>query len=233
MLGPVFQPSAFGVLLMASIYQFIHKRPYSAVILAVLAATFHPTYLLSAGVLTGTYMLSTIRQKKDFRQALALGMLALMSISPTLNYAIGSFGGTSPATAAQAREILVTYRIPHHAQVSQWLDATVGVKILLVLAALYLSRRSGGAITILLVSSLAALLLTLLQLSLGSSFLALLFPWRLSIYILPLSTAIILANIAERIAASTLFDSKNLVTLLGMLSGAAIILVVVIGAIRF
>jgi len=127
----------------------------------------------------------------------------------------------------------VSYRIPHHAQIDQWLDATVAVKMTLLLAALYLSRRSRGVFSILLGSALIAILLTAVQALLGSSFLALIFPWRLSIYILPLSTTVILAAIAAGISASPLFHSTAWLNALKISSGAAILAAVVIGAIRF
>ena len=57
LLGSVFQPSAFGVLLVLSIYLFLDEYPYWAVICAALAASFHPTYLLGAAALTAAYVL--------------------------------------------------------------------------------------------------------------------------------------------------------------------------------
>jgi len=232
-LGPVFQPSVFGVLLIASISLVIHQRPYLAILSAVLAATFHPTYLLSAAVLTVLYMFLAWKDGRSLGKIFTLGATALIFVSPILYYAFDSFGGSSPEVAAQAREILASYRIPHHARIDQWLDATVAVKIALLLAALYLSRRSRVVFSILLGSSLIVVLLTAIQALLGSDFLALVFPWRLSIYILPLSTTIILAAITARISASPLLRSSTWVNTLKILSGAAILVAVVVGAVRF
>ncbi|HSF83150.1 MAG TPA: DUF6798 domain-containing protein [Anaerolineales bacterium] len=232
-LGPVFQPSAFGVLLIASIYLFLNQKPYQAVFSAVLAATIHPTYLLSAAVLTTTYMLLTRIQDKNISRVLFIGIFALILVAPTLTYVFKSFGGSSTAAATQAREILVSYRIPHHARVSEWLDATVAVKILITLAALYLSRRSLGLFAILIGSSLIAFLLTVIQSMLGNNPLALIFPWRLSIYILPLSTSIVLAAIAYWITTSSLFTKRKWENILKIISGTAVLFVVLIGAIRF
>jgi hypothetical protein len=95
MLGPVFQPSTFGVLLLLSIYFFLRRRPYLAILAAVLAACFHPTYLLAAGVLTGAYLLTTGWEERDIHKPLALGALALLAVAPILVYVYRSFGGAS------------------------------------------------------------------------------------------------------------------------------------------
>ncbi len=232
-LGPVFQPSTFGVLLVASIYLFLNHKPYLAVLIAALAATFHPTYLLSAAVLTFIYMLLNWKNERKRSKTILIGTLALLSVAPILLYTFTSFGGISSEAADQAREIVVNYRIPHHAQVDQWLDSTVAVKTMLILAALYLTRRSVEIFWILLGSSLVAGLLTIIQMLLGDNFLALLFPWRLSIYIVPLSTTIILAAVAARIINSRLLSVPGRVNFFKILSCTAIILAVVIGAVRF
>ena len=57
MLGPVFQPSTFGVLLVLSVFLFLDRKPLFAGLCAALAAIVHPTYLLASGMLTASYML--------------------------------------------------------------------------------------------------------------------------------------------------------------------------------
>lgn len=232
-LGPVLQPSTFGVLLIASIYWYIKHKPYFAIFLAVLAASFHPTYLLSAATLTMLYMLLSWKNDQSLTKTISLGLLALILVTPILLYTYTSFGSTSSEVPAQAREILVNYRIPHHAQVDQWLDSTVVVKLMFVLAALYLSRHSGNLFAILLGSTLVASLLTVIQIVLGSDIFALLFPWRLSIYIVPLSTTIILAAITTLITSIPLLSVPNRIKFIKILNAAAIVMVVMVGTIRF
>src|SRR5207244_6794018 len=48
-LGPVLQPSAFGVLLVAAVWLFVRGYPFLAAISVALAATLHSTYLLVGG----------------------------------------------------------------------------------------------------------------------------------------------------------------------------------------
>ena len=201
LLGSVLQPSAFGVLLVLSIYLFLKDRPYWAVLCAALAATWHPTYLWGAAALTAAYLLQRLWQARPlsaagFFKAVLPGFAALLWVLPILAYVYLNFGSTPPETTAQARQLTVEFRIPHHALLSWWFDATALVKIGLVLLALFLVRKT-RLFWALGVPFVLALLLTLAAtpspLFGGSYFLALLFPWRVSIFLVPLSTALILA----------------------------------------
>lgn len=200
LLGPVLQPSAFGVFLLLSIVLFLRRRPYLAVLAAVLAASIHPTYLLSAGVLTGAYLAVILLEKRSPGKTARVGGFALLAVAPIVVYVYRSFGGVSPEVTARAQAILVHYRIPHHALIAEWFDATVVVKLLLVAAALVASRRT-RLFPLLLLASLAAAGLTILQALTGSDRLALLFPWRLSTFLVPLSTAVLLARLAGWLTA--------------------------------
>jgi len=270
LLGPVFEPSTFGVFLLLSIYLFLQRRPYLAVLSATLAATFHPTYLLSAAVLTVAYIWVTfwenVRQSpaeastpertatgiealagstnefvsgarirhrfRAFKEPFLLGLVALVAIAPILLYVYVNFGHTSPQATARAQDILVNFRIPYHAQPSWWFDGTAVVKILFVIAALYLVRKS-RLFTILLICTLAAAGLTAVQILLKNNTLALIFPWRISTFIVPLAIAIVFAWLV-----TTLMERfSNLVTryekLLVAISLVAIAVAVLAGGLRF
>jgi hypothetical protein len=225
MLGLVLQPSTFGVFLLLSIYLFLKRQPYWAMLSHVFAASMHPTYLLSAGVLTLTYTLISIGEawyarKNDLSQASTRAegkakstqakwtpgkliplflpaILALLSVLPILTYVFLNFGNTPPASTAQAQDILVNYRIPHHALVKSWFDATAILKIGFICLALILVRKQ-RLFWVLAIPFTVAIILTLVQVISGSNFLALLFPWRMSIFLVPLSTTLILAWIVSR-----------------------------------
>ena len=228
LLGLVLQPSAFGVLLALSIYLFLKDRPYWAVLSAALAASVHPTYLLSAGALTAGFLVTRLlalrqntttpdaitangQQKKSalrrpprwpvrIMTALLPGFLALLAVLPILAYVYLNFGDTPPETTAQAQDILVHYRIPHHALVSWWFDATAIVKLTLMLSALILVRKQ-RLFWVLGIPFVIAATLTLAQVISGSNFLALLFPWRISVFLTPLSTTLILAWLVQQVTA--------------------------------
>ncbi|MBN2550449.1 MAG: hypothetical protein JXB15_14895 [Anaerolineales bacterium] len=191
LLGPVLQPSAFGAFLLLSIYLFLRGHAGWAVLSAALAATVHPTYLLSAAALTLSYMLITFMADRRLPRPAMLGAVALVAVLPILIYTYTSFAAPSPESSEQARHILVDYRIPHHALIDWWFDATAVVKIALVAVALLLIRRT-QLLIIMLVCSLIAASLSLVQWLTQSDFLALIFPWRLSTFLVPLATALIL-----------------------------------------
>ena len=229
MLGTVLQPSAFGVTLLLSIYLYLRDKAYLAVLAAVFAATVHPTYLLGAGVLTGSYMLDSYLRERRLINSLSFGLLGLLCISPVLYNSLNVF---LAGDAVQARQILVYFRIPHHAVVSEWLNLVALTKILLILTALFIARRT-RLFLILAISNLVLLALTLLQVATGSTVLALLFPWRLSIYILPLSTAVLLGWVTDGVSAARYFQRERSQKILVGASYGLIATVVVIGVVRF
>ncbi|HEX7972852.1 MAG TPA: DUF6798 domain-containing protein, partial [Anaerolineales bacterium] len=143
-----------------------------------------------------------------------------------------AFGHNPPATTAQAQAILVNYRIPHHALVSWWLDATAMLKILFVAAALFLIRKS-RLFPLLFIPTLIAVGLTLAQVFTQSKFLALIFPWRLSTWIVPLSVALLLAFGVTHLLDRFPTPAARYQRLLAGLSLVILSLAVVIGAVRF
>ncbi len=206
LLGNVLQPSLFGVFLVLSIFSFLRARRGWAILCLLIAASFHPTYLLSAALLTAVYMGITFWETKDPHLVLALGVVALLGVSPIVWHTYATFGASSPELAAQARQMLVDFRIPHHAIPSAWFDVTALVKLAFVLLALLWLRPRQAAMPppfslpdrtklfhILLWPALAALLLTLAQILSQSSLLALLFPWRVSTWLVPLSVSLLAA----------------------------------------
>jgi hypothetical protein len=234
LLGLVFQPSGFGVFLLLSIYLFLHGKPVFAAGLAAAAAAFHPTYLLGAAVLTGTYILVTLFQDKDWKKSLAAGGLALLLVTPVLVSTYQVFAGSSPNTTEQARRILVEYRIPHHALVSWWFDETAILKIGIVLSAIWLSRRRSGRLFWILTTSFCiAVILTLVQLGTGSDSLALLFPWRLSTYLVPVSMTILLAALATLVVDKLRHLSDIWLKGVYIISYALILLSLLVGGTRF
>ena len=232
LLGTVFQPSTFGVLLVFSIYLFLRGRPYLAVLSATIAATVHPTYLLSAAVLTLAYMLLTYREERRYLKPLLLGGIALLTVAPILYYVYSNFAGTVSEITLRAQDILVNTRIPHHARIDWWFDATAVVKVCLVLSALFLVRNSRRLFLVLLLLFLSASCLTILQFLLDNNTLALIFPWRISTFLVPLSTALILGFLVSALATKFAQQIGRNQKALIIVSLAGIFLVVFIGAVR-
>ena len=214
LLGVVFQPSTFGVFLLLSIYFYLKDRQYLAVFSAVLAATFHPTYLLSAAALTVAYMIDTLRRQRKIWPAVRVGLLALVTVSPILVYTYTRFGGASPTLTATADDILVNIRIPPHAIVSEWFNATVVVKLLFLGFGLFLVRRQ-RLFGLLLVPLILSIGLTIIQVIIKNNALALIFPWRLSTWLVPVSVGLIVAKLTTMVTPKVPVSSERTVRMAG------------------
>jgi hypothetical protein len=195
LLSWMWQPSTFGVFLLFSICLFLRDRPFLAGLSLAAAALVHATYLLGAGILTLAYVLILARDKRT-RTALLLGAFTLVLVSPMLVYGVVTFGPTSTDAFARAQDLLVHLRVPHHAVVREWFNALAAAQLTWIGWALYLAwgSRLGW---ILLVSVVVSAILTLVQLITDSNTLALLFPWRTSVYLVPVATAVVLTRVIQ------------------------------------
>ena len=207
--NPVFQPSTFGVLLIASIYLFLRGQPYWATLLAAVAAVFHSAYLPSAAVLAAAYALITLNDGwrsgrkfwPAFRPALGIGLLALVVVTPILIYNALVFAPTTAELWRRSQDIIVNFRIPQHSLPELWLDNTVFFKVGLVSVALVLVRKS-RLLPIMLLAFLVAVLGTAAEMLTGNDTLAFVAPWRISAFLVPLASVLIVgwlvATIFER-----------------------------------
>ncbi len=190
-LGPIFQPSAFGTLLILSVVLFAYNKPYLAVISSALGAVAHATYLLPAAILTTAYMVALCFERQ-FRRATLVGLLALAIVLPIVVYNLLNFSPTSAENFAKAQEILVHFRIPHHAIPRLWCDEIAMAQTAWVLLGIFLVR--GRLFIVLLITFLLSALLSGIQITTDSHLLALLFPWRMSVILVPIATTIILTR---------------------------------------
>ena len=196
LLGPVYQPSAFGVFLLLSLALFLRGRPGWASAAAALTACVHPTYLLPAAILVLAYCTVTWSEMRSLRRPLLLGLLALVLVTPIVLYVLLVLGPTSPSMLAQAQQILIDERVPHHALPAAWFDTSSMVQLALVGLALVVTRRTQVFRLLCLVAA-AGVLLTMLQMATGSPMLALLFPWRISTVLVPASVGLLAGWLAR------------------------------------
>jgi hypothetical protein len=228
LLGTVFQPSSFGVFLLLSIGLFARGRFAWACASAALAASVHPTYLLPAAILVLAYCLIVWREDRSLRRPLLLGLLALALVTPIVLYVVIALGPTGPGNFAEAQQILVQERVPHHALPATWLDGTVVVKLVLVGFALVVSRSTRIA-RVLALCSAAGLLLTIIQVLTGSATLALLFPWRISAVLVPASVSLLCGWIARRATSEARDEGKVCQRIVSMGSAVAVLLLAAAG----
>ncbi|MGQ0549331.1 MAG: DUF6798 domain-containing protein [Armatimonadota bacterium] len=230
-LGDYLQPSAFGVLLAVSVLLFIRERPPLAAVAAAAAAAVHPTYLLPAGLLVCGYIAVTYRERRNLRAVVLIGLAALLPVVPILVYVLRTFRPTSPEALAVAQNVLMYVRLPHHLLFDRWLNLSALLQIGIVAAGLYAVRRTPRLFSILLWCALVSAALTVAQAVSRSATLALLFPWRLSVLLVPICSSVLAARavgwVRERLMNSperdrTLTWAGTGVVMLLLLAGAAV-----------
>jgi hypothetical protein len=230
-LGRSYQPSAFGVLLVLSIWLFLRGRPLAAVVASAVAATVHPTYLLSALALGLGYALALLGRGQGPRRAARILLVSGALLLPIALYALVTFRPTSPETQAAALHALVHMRIPHHALPGRWLGAGAYVRIGLVVAALVAVRRS-RLFPLLAAPFAVSALLTLVQIVHPDDRLAMLFPWRISVFLVPIASTVLLSAIARKLTAHRFHRPVALALLAGSLVPCAIGGYATIGVLR-
>lgn len=195
-----FQPSLFGVLMLLAVYQFLREKPYHAVALLAICASFHSGSLFSAGSLTLAFMLTIYLRERSLAAALKPGVIALILVLPILVYVLINFNPFGGELLAEARRIHTEFRTPHHMIISRLGTETFYFRLAIVATALFLLRKTAlfpiwATITAIAVSA------SIVQVLSGSSGLGMLYPWRLSVVLVPVSSAIILAWWIEALAA--------------------------------
>jgi hypothetical protein len=193
-LGAGFQPSVFGVLLVASLAAFLKNRTILAITCAVGACALHFTYLLPT-VLLGHGYLAAVHRASGRNAALRLAGLLTLGLLPVVAWNAVRFQPTDAATFAEAQRLLAEVRIPHHASVGRWFDPLAQLQIAWIGLTIVLVRRSPLAL-VLLGALVPAAILTAAAYVSGWHLLALLFPWRISTVLVPVATAILLGRFA-------------------------------------
>jgi hypothetical protein len=189
-LSTILQPSMFGVLLFLSLFHFLKGKPFASAAIAAIPPVFHASYCFPAALLILGYMLTYYREKRSISFLFLLGGIPMAMVLPLLIYYQLSFSPSNPEIWLEAVHILRDIRIPHHMQPNVWFDITSVVKILLISYAAVLLKNTRLIIPFLLFF-IIGVLLTLIQVSTGSETLSLLFPWRTSVFLVPLASAVV------------------------------------------
>jgi uncharacterized protein DUF6798 len=192
LLGYDYQPCIFGVFLLAAIFLYLAGHFRKAIVLLALAPLFHPAYILIA-LLLGiflTWLPVKENQKSPRRWPYLLGLLSFLSVYAT--WLLGRMTQGSEVVRNQAHQLLVNFRIPHHAVPSVWsLRHTLTFFAVGLLACLLYGRRS--RLSRLLAAMLLVCGLAVIWGYLGMpATLAALTPWRLSVIAGPLSWIMLL-----------------------------------------
>jgi hypothetical protein len=219
LLGPGLQPSAFGVLMVTALAAFANRRPVLACALAALPCAFHGTYLLPAGFLVAGFLVALfVQQSEAGPKAFAAMLAASAVIVPATAWTLFTFGPENANVFAEAQRVLAEERIPHHCNIDRWFDTVAGLQVawmVLGVAVLWRSRL----FLVLLIAAALGLGLTLLQYEIRHPTLALAFPWRISVVLVPVATAAVLARALSLIPASRAAEAIGAVLVLGLAAG--------------
>lgn len=216
LLGPGLQPSAFGVLLVVAVAAFAHGRPIWACALAAGACLFHSTYLLPSGLLVGGFLAELLRQRRG-RTALVAAGVSLAVVAPAVLYTLLRFDPFD-AGSEHALHTLARVRIPHHCVAARWFDVVAGLQLAWVALGLVLLRGTSLRYPFA-VATAGGVALTALQLATDSDALALAFPWRLSVLLVPLATAVILTKLLAYAPPGKWGERAALAGLLALVAG--------------
>jgi len=197
LLDPTFQPSVFAALIVYSIYAFTNKKPHVAAVALALAAAFHASYIISATLLTCIYSLILAQQRRNIRAGIWPAVIVALLLLPLVVYTRLNFGPSSAEASARAAAILVEFRIPHHALPQKWFNGVAAFQLILVALGIHTCKEPVIK-KILIGISACAVLLTLVQLATGSYSIALLFPWRVSVFVVPISSAILISALISQ-----------------------------------
>jgi hypothetical protein len=145
---------------------------------------------------------------------LALGLIAPVVISSWLAL------DDSPKVLGYSQELLVNVRIPHHCLPALWCDPIAVGQILWVMLGIILAGKTRLRSVLFSVFLISAIL-TLIQVATGSDALALLFPWRASVVLVPLATTVILSRLV--LLGATWLEKTPAVVTSGVVMGGLVV----------
>ena len=197
------QPATFGAFLLLSVALFLRGYWVPAVLALGLSAIFHPAYLLTAALLTMGYMLVSIRQGHGAKRVLFIGALAFAAVLPVVLYQLLVFPPSTETMYAQAMYRLMHERIPAHGLWSVWFQTpNTFLKLIVMCGGLLVAGPR--IIRSLIVPVAGCLGLSLVQLVTDSAPLALLAPWRVSAFLVPVASVLLVASLTERLSLDRL-----------------------------
>ena len=194
LVGPGIQPSAFGILLLVAVAAYANDySPVLATALASSACLFHATYLLPSGLLILGLLVAVWAEKRNVHTLVWMVGISALLMSVPLAYAL-TLMNAAPSDKAEAMRILADVRIPHHCVASRWFDSLAALQLVWIALGWYFVRSHPLGLA-LFVAALGGVVFSVAQLVTGSHELALAFPWRLSVLLVPLATAVIFAKL--------------------------------------
>ena len=196
-----YQPASFGVFFFVGIYFFLKKKNLFAVFFVCLAASFHPTYILHSGFLISGMNFYLIL-KKEFKEFFKVSIFYIILILPITIFIIFNFLLIENNIISEGQSILLD-RIPHHAKITVWFSNKDLLSIFTYLVSLIIIYKNKRIFLPLLIFGFFAIILSGLEFFISNNSLAISFPWRSSVFLIPISTTIILSYLISKISHET------------------------------
>jgi hypothetical protein len=205
----LFQPSDCGALILlgagiaTSAVTSRFRRPLWVVAagLAVATCALHPTYLAPLAVALLGFAVADLTASRTIRRFgwyAGTGVAAIALVVATNPIVRGSF----THDGGEPQRYLAFERIPHHTLVSHW-DPRDAVSAILVIAGAGLTvwlTRAWWAATVLSVCLMVAVVTALTVEVTRSVALAMMFPWRITVFLVPVATLIVIVCLVRLIA---------------------------------
>ena len=192
-----YQPASFAVLFFIGFFFFIKKKELLSIFFICLAASFHPTYILHSGFfISGILFINLIEGNyKNFLKA--LGTYTILILPITL-FVILNFLNIDKEIILEGQIILMD-RIKHHADIHHWLTSKDFISVILFFSALYLIRFNIRFFIFFLIFGFCSISITITQFFINNNSIALAFPWRTSVFIIPISSMIVVSHFISKI----------------------------------
>ena len=200
-LGDIYQPSTFAVFFFTKYLLFFKRKTFFLTfIFLLIPAIFHPSSMLISVVLGIFYILKTF---SDHPKTVLVYTFLGGSIFSIIFYDIYMISLSSQEEKKIAYEILSTFRIPQHSDPNTFRLKDIVNSIFLILGIFYCKNK---VLRFILISGSIVIFLSLIILSLLNFYsLNLLFPWRISVVLVPLAYLIICNKIY-----SLVFESNQI-----------------------
>ena len=201
-----YQPASYGVLFFLGIYFFLINKNFLSILFICIGASFHPTYIIHSGFLVLGFSMYFFLFKK-YSELFKIFLYYSFLILPITIFVFFNFLNLDRDTTILGQEILMK-RIPHHADIHYWFSYKDVISLIIYFISLILIKNKTKLFISLAIFGCCSILLSIIQYFLEMNSLALIFPWRSSVFLMPISSIIIISFLIDKIKGKLLNKKK-------------------------